>query len=219
MWVLSGISTFDCLNKRLNYAPMLCMSIFVLSSVQAHGQPFDASCGEVISAIQRLRAQPWVLMRATVTKGTHPEFYTSMASILLDRRSQILVLDGERFSSRIEGSDKEALDRVTGAKELHPDSPCLRVEMDKEATSPFVEYSYSVKSIRADAHLRVSISTSSGLPVKVQIDGPQLFYRRSLSRPGKPPQVMLWPNGFRYYEIREYVFGEKLVNSSHYYKP
>jgi hypothetical protein len=198
---------------------MVCTSIFLLLSMKANSQPFDSSCVEVMNAIGRLRDQPWVLVRAIVTKGTHPEFYSSMTSILLDRRHQIRILDGERFSGKIESSDKVALDSVTGAMELHPDTPCVRIATDKATSVSVVEYSYSSKVTRADAHLRLSISTSSGLPVKVEIDGPQLFYRRSLSRPGKPPQVILWPNGFRYYEIREYVFGEKLVNSSHYFKP
>jgi hypothetical protein len=187
--------------------------VFFGISLQVAAQPIDPSCADVAKAIDRLRQQSWVLVSGTVTRGVHPELYTSMASALLDNRHQIRILDGERFSSRVDGYDKGTLDNIIGASELHPDTPCEKVNLNSTSfTSDLVEYTYSTKATRADAHFRIWVSRSSALPIKVQIDGPQLLYRRSLSRPSKPPQVMLWPNGLRYFETREYVFGQAKVN-------
>jgi hypothetical protein len=188
-------------------------NVFFGFSLPVAAQPIDPSCADVAKAIDRLREQSWVLVSGTVTQGVHPEFYSSMTSGLLGSRQQIRILDGERFSSRINGLDKDTLDNVIGASELHPDTPCEKVKLNSTSlTNDLVEYTYSTKVTRADAHFHIWISRSSGLPVKVQIDGPQLLYRRSLSRPSKPPQVMLWPNGLRYDETREYIFGEAKVN-------
>jgi hypothetical protein len=188
-------------------------SVFLGLVLNAAAQPIDPSCVAVAKAIDRLRGQQWVLVKGIVTKGVHPDVYTSMASALLGGRQQIRLLDGERFSSGVEGFDKDTLDNIIGASELHPDTPCEWVQLKSTSlTTDLVEYTYSTKVTRADAHFRIWISPSSGLPVKVQIDGPQLLYRRSLSRPSKPPQVTLWPNGLRYFETREYVFGEAQVN-------
>jgi hypothetical protein len=186
--------------------------VFFGVSLQIAAQPIDPSCAEVAKAIDRLREQSWVLVSGTVTQGVHPELYTSMTSALLGRRQQIRILDGEQFGSNVEGFDKGTLDNIIGASELHPDTPCDRIKLNSTSEkNNLVEYTYSTKVTRADAHFHIWISRSSGLPVKVQIDGPQLLYRRSLSRPSKPPQVMLWPNGLRYFETREYVFGENQV--------
>jgi hypothetical protein len=188
------------------------VGVFFGINLQVAAQPIDPSCAEVARAIDRLREQPWVLVSGTVTQGVHPEFYTSMTSTLMGRRQQIRILDGERFSSNVEGYDKSTLDNIVGASELHPDTPCDQIKPNSTSqNSDLVEYTYNTKVTRADAHFHIWISRSSGLPVKVQIDGPQLLYRRSLSRPSKPPQVMLWPNGLRYFETREYVFGERQV--------
>lgn len=188
-------------------------SVFFGISLQVAAQPIDPSCDDVAKAIDRLREQTWVLVNGTVTQGVYPEHYTSMTSALLGRRQQIRILDGERFSGAAEGFDKDTLDNIIGASELHPDTPCEKVKSNSTSlTSDFAEYTYSTKVTRADAHFHIWISRSSGLPVKVQIDGPQLLYRRSLSRPSKPPQVMLWPNGLRYFETRQYVFGEAKVS-------
>jgi hypothetical protein len=188
-------------------------SVFFGISLQVAAQSIDPSCIEVAKAIDRLREQPWVLVNGKVAQGVHPELYTSMTSALLGRRQQIRILDGERFSSNVESYDKSTLDNIIGASELHPDTPCENVKLSSTSSnSSLVEYTYSTKVTRADAHFHIWISRSSGLPIKVQVDGPQLLYRRSLSRPSKPPQVMLWPNGLRYFETREYVFGERQVN-------
>jgi hypothetical protein len=188
-------------------------SVLLSIALNLAAQPIDPSCVDVAKAINRLREQPWVLVNGTVTQGAHPEHYTSMVSALLGRRQQIRILDGERFSSSVEGFEKDTLDNIIGASELHPDTPCENVKLSSTSSnSRLVEYTYSTKVTRADAHLHIWISRSSGLPVKVQINGPQLLYRRSLSRPSKPPQVMLWPNGLRYIETKEYVFGETQVN-------
>ncbi len=189
------------------------VSVFFGTSLQVAAQPIDPSCADVAKAIDLLRKQPWVLVRGTVNQGVHPELYTSMSSALLGGRQQIRILDGEQFSSNVEGFDKSTLDNIIGASELHPDTPCDQIKLNSTSEkNNLVEYTYSTKVTRADAHFHIWISRSSGLPVRVQIDGPQLLYRRSLSRPSKPPQVMLWPNGLRYYETREYVFGESKVN-------
>jgi hypothetical protein len=188
-------------------------NILLFVSLRLAAQPIDPSCVEVAKAIDQLRKQAWVLVTGKVTQGIHPELYTSMTSTLIDGRQQIRILDGERFSSSIESNDKSTLDNIIGASELHPDTPCDRIKPNSTSqNSNIVEYTYSTKVTRADAHFHLWISLISGLPVKVQIDGPQLLYRRSLSRPSKPPQVMLWPNGLRYFETREYVFGESKVN-------
>jgi hypothetical protein len=188
-------------------------NVFFGFSLQVAAQPIDPSCIEVAKAIDRLREQTWVLVNGKVTQGVHPELYTAMTSALLDGRQQIRILDGERFSSSVEGYDKSTLDNIIGASELHPDTPCDQIKLNSTSEkSNLVEYTYSTKVTRADAHFHLWIARSSGLPVKVQIDGPQLLYRRSLSRPSKPPQAMLWPNGLRYFETREYVFGESKVN-------
>jgi hypothetical protein len=192
----------------------LVLSALTLATSSPVGsQPIDPSCAEVAKAIVRLRDQHWALVHGTVTQGKHPELYTTMTSALLGRRQQIRILDGERFSGSVDGYDKDTLNSVIGAGELHPDTPCVRIMHNAPPhNGALIEYSYSAKVTRADAHLNLWISPTSGLPVKVQIDGPQLLYRRSLSRPGKPPQVMLWPNGLRYIETKEYVFGEAQVN-------
>jgi hypothetical protein len=188
-------------------------NILFCISLKLAAQPIDPSCIEVAKAINLLREQAWVLVNGTVTQGVHPEHYTSMVSALLGRRQQIRILDGERFRSAVEGFDKDTLDNIIGASELHPDTPCEKAKLNSTSLiNDLVEYTYSTKVTRADAHFHIWISLSTGLPVKVQIDGPQLLYRRSLSRPSKPPQVTLWPNGLRYFETREYVFGERQVN-------
>jgi hypothetical protein len=188
-------------------------NVFFGFSLPVAAQPIDPSCADVAKAIDRLREQSWVLVSGTVTQGVHPEFYSSITSALLGGRQQIRILDGERFSSSVEGYDRSTLDNIIGASELHPDTPCESVKLSSTfSNSKHLEYTYSTKVTRADAHFRIWISHSSGLPVKVQIDGPQLLYRRSLSRPSKPPQVMLWPNGLHYDETREYIFGEVQVN-------
>jgi hypothetical protein len=60
---------------------------------------------------------------------------------------------------------------------------------------------------------------SKGLPERVQVNGPQLAYGRSLSPPGNPPQVVLKPKGLRYTELLEYTYRETLcvagVSSEH----
>jgi hypothetical protein len=189
------------------------VSILFGISIQVAAQPIDPSCADVGKAIDLLRTQPWVLVNGTVSQGVHPELYTSMTSALLDRRRQIRILDGERFSSPIDSNDRQTMDGIIGALELHPDTPCERIQFDTPPQNEsLVEYTYSTKVTRADAHFRVWISRSSGLPVKIQIDGPQLIYRRSLSRPSKPPQVVLWPNGQRYEETRHYIYGQGQVS-------
>jgi hypothetical protein len=190
------------------------MATLLAFGMQARAQPIDPSCAEVARALHKLREQAWVLVHGAVTRGVHPELYTSMSSALLDGRRQIRILDGVHFGTNIDANDKEALDRVTGALEFYPDSPCIPHELHKAGQLNLTEYSYSAKVSRAEAYYRLWISTSSGLPVRVQIDGPQLIYRRALSRPGKAPQVTLWPNGLRYDETREFIFGAELVNQS-----
>jgi hypothetical protein len=110
---------------------------------------------------------------------------------------------------------QDELDQVTGAANLIPDSDCTRVQpatskplITKPATN--TEYTFSTKVARAEAHMRISISTSTGLPERVHVNGPQLVYGRSLSRPGKPPQVVLRTNGLRYTELLEYAYAKPL---------
>ncbi len=173
---------------------------------QALAQSRDASCATVLSAITRLREQSWVHVLGRVTQGAHPEGYTRMESILLGRHQQVRVLDGTRFTSMISPDHHEERDRITGAADLLPDSPCLRVELDLTRPSPLIEYTYSTIVARTEAYFTIGISPISGLPVRVHVNGPQLSYRRSLSRPGKPPQVMLGATGLRYTEILEYSY-------------
>ncbi len=116
-------------------------------------------------------------------------------------------------------SEQDELDRVTGASELAPDSECVRLlPADTKQTgtelSAAIEYTYSTKVARAEAYFHIWISPSSGLPVRVLVNGPQLAYGRSLSRPGKPPQVTLRTNGYRYTELLEYKYDESLVRAA-----
>ena len=188
---------------------LLCANIAALlftGMSQAQAQTRDASCSSVLSAITRLREQSWVHVLGRVTQGTHPEGYTRMESILLGGHQQVRVLDGARFTSMISPANHEERDRITGAADLLPDSSCVRVELDPTRPSPLVEYTYSTIVARTVAYFTMAISPISGLPVRVHVNGPQLSYRRSLSRPGKPPQVMLGATGLRYTEILEYSY-------------
>ncbi len=58
------------------------------------------------------------------------------------------------------------------------------------------------------------MTLDSGLPVRVLVNGLQLFYGRSLCRPGKSPQVVLKTNGFRYTKSLEYQYDESLVRAA-----
>jgi hypothetical protein len=200
------------------------LAAFICGITSPKAQTTDASCEAVIDSISQLRKQPWVLLRGQVTQGVHPEGYTAMISLLLDGRRQLRVLDGRRFSSNQMIFDQAELDRVTGATELTPDSNCVRImPVDTTAAdtlradiepSSAIEYTYSTKVARSDAYFRIWISPSSGLPLRVLVNGPQLSYGRSLSRPGKPPQVVLKTNGLRYMELFEYEYGEGLVRAA-----
>jgi hypothetical protein len=205
------------------------LAAFICGITSPKAQTTDASCEAVIDSISQLRKQPWVLLRGQVTQGVHPEGYTAMISLLLDGRRQLRVLDGRRFSSNKMIFDQAELDQVTGAMELTPDSSCVRIlPVDPPAAdtlradtlradiepSSAIEYTYSTKVARSEAYFRIWISPSLGLPLRVLVNGPQLAYGRSLSRPGKPPQAVLKTNGLRYTEIFEYEYGEGLVRAA-----
>jgi hypothetical protein len=200
------------------------LAAFICGNADPKAQTPDASCNAVIDSISQLRKQPWVLLRGQVIQGVHPEGYTAMISLLLDGRRQLRVLDGRRFSSNLMISDQAERDRVTGATDLTPDSNCVRaLPVDTTAAvtlradielSSAIEYTYSTKVARSEAYFRTWISPSSGLPLRVLVNGPQLAYGRSLSRPGKPPQVVLRTNGLRYTELFEYEYGEGFARAA-----
>jgi hypothetical protein len=176
----------------------------------AKAQDTDTSCSAVLQSIAQLKKQLWVQVRGQVLQGVHPEGYKEMTSTLIDGKRQARVLDGARFSTNRLISNQEELDQVTSASNLIPDSECVHVAPVADPPKAQLEYTYSTKVARAEAHFRISISTITGLPERVQINGPQLVYGRSLSRPGKPPQVVLKTNGLRYTELLEYTYGESL---------
>ncbi len=195
------------------------LAAFMAGISDSKAQADDASCIAVIDAINQLRKQPWVVVRGQVTQGVHPDGYTAMTSLLLAGRKQIRILDGKRFSSNRVMSNQDELDRVTGATELTPDSDCVPVLAADSVRADtgslgLVEYTYSTKVARAEAHFRIGISPGSGLPIRVLVNGPQLAYGRSLSRPGKPPQVTLRTNGLRYTELLEYSYDEGVVRAA-----
>jgi hypothetical protein len=188
--------------------------IVFLLAFDVTAQTRDASCNAVVNAIAELRKQPWVLLRGQVTHGTHPDGYKSMTSILLDGKHQVRVLDGVRFATNETNTNQDELDRVTGAAELLPDTDCTRSTKVVAESSELLEYSYKVLVARSEANYRMSLSKISGLPIRVVVEGPQLSYGRSLSRPGKPPQAVLKSNGLRYTEILEYSYGEPIVRGA-----
>jgi hypothetical protein len=200
-------------SSSLRWAPirmkvaLLCV-IFAAGVSNAQAQRTEASCGAVLQSLALLRKQLWVQVRGQVLQGVHPEGYKEMTSSLQSGKRQIRVLDGTRFSSNHLISNQEELDQVTAAADLTPDSECIRVEPDDTKREAHIEFTYSTKVARAEAYFRISISPSSGLPVKVRVNGPQLVYGRSLSRPGKPPQVVLKTNGLRYTEVLDYTYNE-----------
>jgi hypothetical protein len=195
---------------RRIFCPVL-IALFWAGVSNTMAQSTDASCAPVLQSIAQLRKQLGVQVRGRVLNGAHPEGYKEMTSTLIDGKRQVRVLDGTRFSSNRLISDKDELDQVTGASNLIPDSECVRIEPLDDKPKAQLEYTYSTKVARAEAHFRISISTITGLPERVQVNGPQLAYGRSLSRPGKPPQVVLKTNGLRYTELLEYVYGKHML--------
>jgi hypothetical protein len=188
--------------------------LWLLLVFDANAQTRDASCNAVVNAIAELRRQPWVLLRGQVTQGVHSDGYTEMTSMLLDGKYQVRILDGVRFATNDKISNQEDLDRVTGAADLLPDSDCTRATKIDAEPSELSEYSYKVLVARSEANFRLWISKTSGLPIRLIVEGPQLSYGRSLSRPGKPPQAILKPNGLRYTEILEYGYGESVIRGA-----
>jgi hypothetical protein len=196
--------------------PKLGLSCLLLLLVfDATAQTRDASCNLIVNAIAELRKQPWVLLRGQVTHGTHPDGYKVMTSMLIDGKQQARILDGVRFATSEKITSQDDLDRVTGAAELLPDTDCTRFSQIDSEPSALLEYSYKVLVARSEANYRISISKITGLPIRVVVEGPQLSYGRSLSRPGKPPQAVLKPNGLRYAEILEYGYGESVVRTEY----
>jgi hypothetical protein len=192
---------------------VLLLVLFPLSVSTTVTQSADVSCSAVLHSITQLRKQLWVQVRGQVLEGVHPEGYQEMTSYLLGGKRNLRVLDGARFGSNLVISSPEELDLVIGASELIPDSECFRIDLANPKRSALTEYTYTRKVARAEARLRLWISNNSGLPVQVQVNGPQLAYGQSLSRPGKPPQVTLKSNGLRYTELLEYAYGETLVRT------
>jgi hypothetical protein len=191
--------------QHLPTAALLFTFLFAALS-NGYAQPGDASCIPVVNALRKLNTVPSIMVKGQVQNGVHPEGYTTMESSWLNRAQQIRVLDGVRFTSPLKNFDQETNDQVTGAAELLPDSLCERVDPSKPLTSELVEYTYSTIVARTNTYIRIWISTKTGLPTSVHIDGPQLTYGRSLSRPGKPPQAILKANGLRYAETRQFFF-------------
>jgi hypothetical protein len=189
-------------------------SILFLLAFDLTAQTRNASCNEVVNAIAELRKQPWVLLRGQVTHGTHPDGYKLMTSMLLDGKHQVRILDGVRFATNQTISNQDDLDRVTGAAELLPDTECTRSTKVDAESSELLEYSYKLLVARSEANYRLWISKTSSLPIRVVVEGPQISYGRSLSRPGKPPQAVLKANGLRYTEILEYSYGEIVVRDA-----
>jgi hypothetical protein len=196
------------------YQTKLGLSFLLLAlAFDASAQTRDASCNLVVNAIAELRKQHWVLLRGQVTHGTHPDGYKVMTSMLIDGKQQARILDGVRFATNEKITSQDDLDRVTGAAELLPDTDCVRSTKIDFEPSELSEYTYKVLVARSEANYRISISKITGLPIRVVVEGPQLSYGRSLSRPGKPPQAVLKPNGLRYTEILEYGYGESVVRT------
>jgi hypothetical protein len=209
----SSRATLSYVDLKLFQSKLGLSCLLLVFACNVTAQIRDASCNAVVDAIAELRKQPWVLLRGTVTNGTHPDGYKVMTSMLLNGKHQVRVLDGVRFATNEKITSQDDLDRVTGAADLLPDTDCIRSTKIDSEPSELSEYSYKVLVARSEANYRMSISRISGLPIRVVVEGPQLSYGRSLSRPGKPPQAVLKPNGLRYTEILEYGYGESVVRT------
>ncbi len=182
-----------------------------LLSQIAIAQTAGPSCTDVLRAVAKLEASARVHVSSRILRGHHPERYSTMESVVLDRSFQVRVLDGTRYGpGRIDRTNGE-LSRATGTEALAPLGDCAEIA----DPDPLVRrFDYHGPGWRSDALIQLWVSRESGLPVRALIDAPELILARSLSRPTKPPQVMLKENGQRYLEHFEFRFNVAEVEAT-----
>ena len=179
--------------------------------------PILIGCEPVLAAIDAVRRQPWVYQLSQLQRGTHPDKYHIAKSFVLNTKQQLRVLDGIRYGPHTINRNSNERDIANGTLALEPNSACTKVGTEPIGKSVLERFSYSANGLlfsRTDTHLQLWIDSSTGLPIKVSVDGPELTLGRSLSRPGTPPQVMLKETGKRYAEMQHYQYGEVLVKAA-----
>lgn len=161
----------------------------LLAAAPAAGAPDAAGCGPVVRALGLLDARGAVTLRLDVLEGRHPDGY---------RRFEIVRADGaeQRFvDGRAVGRPSRGI--TPDPHRLLPESAC---EPAADASSGALVRRYDAWAERGSSHVTMWIDPATGLPTRVEREGPELAWGRSLSRPTKPPQPQLRPTGRRIVE-------------------
>lgn len=154
-------------------------------------------CEPVLRALALLDARPRVTLRLEVLEGRHPDGYRRFEIVRSDGAEQRFV-DGRPVGRPSVGITPDPFALV-------PESAC---EPPAAAPSGGLVLSYDAWAERGSSRVTMWIDTASGLPTRVERDGPELAWGRSLSRPTKPPQPQLRPTGRRILERLSIVVGE-----------
>jgi hypothetical protein len=164
--------------------------VALLVAMPVAGAQSTAGCDPVLLALRLLDEQPKATLHLEVHEGRHPDGY---------RRFEIV---------RSAGAEQRFVDGRSVGRPSRGITPDPFMLMPESACEPAAAVLPGVRVLRYDAwaergssRVTMWIDTETGLPTRVEREGPELAWGRSLSRPTKPPQPQLRPTGRRIVEM------------------
>lgn len=149
-------------------------------------RPARDGCDPVHRALAALDAQPAVAIDVVQRAGRSPDGLARRGYRFADGLEQ-RSLDGTTLRAL------PAAESASATLRLAPEGDCESAGADAGAEV----LAYDAYAERGHARITLWIDAASGLPRSALRDGPELAWARALSRPTKPPQVLLRATGAR----------------------
>jgi hypothetical protein len=166
------------------------IAVLLLAPGLAAAAPLHADCEPVLRALGLLDAHAQVALRLEVVEGRHPDGYRRFEIVRGDGAEQRLI-DARPVGPPARGATPDPF-------MLMPESRCVR-----PGSTPVgaLALRYDAWAERGSSRVTMWIDTATGLPLRVEREGPELAWGRSLSRPTHPPRPQLRPTGRRILEV------------------